>query len=83
MYKIMLVAKEGASEIDSMYKYMTTIAPDGKTVVYEAADEEILDAKVEEMLNGKFAKKDFIIVQTKDYSIDADIVKKVEVDPTP
>ena len=74
MYRIMLVAKEGASEINNLYKYLTVTNTEGKVVPYEAATLEELDVQVETMLNGEYRKKDFIIIQETIYGIEADIV---------
>ena len=73
MYRIMLVEKEGTNKYNSTYQFMTTVDSEGNKIFYEAADLTELDEKVESMLNGKYAKKDFIIVQVKDYNIDANI----------
>lgn len=73
MYKIMFVRKEGNNKLENMYQFLTVKDAYGNTVAYDAPDLPALDAKVEEMLNGAYAKKDFIIVQEKDYNIDAKI----------
>lgn len=78
MYKIMLVAKEGSNVMNTAYQFMTDKDEYGNTIIYEAKSLAELDKKVEEMLNGRYAKKDFIIVQTKDYTIDSDITKSSE-----
>ena len=75
MYRIMLVAKEGADEINNLYKYLTVTNTENKVVPYEAATLEELDAQVETMLNGEYRKKDFIIVTTTEYGVEADIVE--------
>lgn len=75
MYKIMLLAKEGKNAVDSFYQFLTTTDSLGNTIIYDASTLSELDTKVESMLNGNYAKKDFIIVTTKDYNIDADIYK--------
>lgn len=77
MYRIMIVKKEGINKLDNFYQFLTTVDEYGNTVAYEAKDLPELDAKVEEMLNGVYAKKDFIIVEVKNYNIDADIAKNV------
>ena len=74
MYRIMLVAKEGVSEINNLYKYLTVTNTEGKVVPYVAATLEELDVQVETMLNGEYRKKDFIIIQETIYGIEADIV---------
>lgn len=78
MYRIMLVAKEAASEINNLYKYLTVTNTEGKVVPYEATTLEELDTQVETMLNGEYRKKDFIIVTVTDYDIEADIVKNTD-----
>lgn len=77
MYRIMLIVKEG-SNYSSLYKYLTVTDESGKKIPYEAATLEELDQKVEEMLNGDYRKKDFIIVQEVTYGIFADIAENVE-----
>lgn len=74
MYRIMTLVKEGRDRYSSLYKFLTYEDDYGETVFYEAKDDKELDAKVEEMLNGRYAKKDFVVVQVKDYNIDVDIV---------
>ena len=75
MSRIMLVVTEGNNDYDSLYKYLTITNTEGKIVPYEASTLTELDRQVESMLNGKYAKKDFIIVQAYEYGIDADFVK--------
>ena len=54
-----------------MYKYLTTTV-DGVVTPVEIETKEQLDARIEKMLNEDgYAKKDFIVVQVVDYSIDA------------
>ena len=72
MYRIMVLVSE-KEDYGSLYKYLTITNIDGKIVPYEAATLEELDTQVENMLNGNYAKKDFIIVQATDYNIGADI----------
>ena len=74
MYRIMVVVKE-AENYGSLYKYLTVTNTENEVVPYEAATLAELDKQVEGMLNGKYAKKDFIVVQAYDYDIDADFVK--------
>ncbi len=70
MYRIMIVKSE-KDKYASLYQYLTTTV-DGVVSPAEFATKEALDAKVEEMLNtGGYAKKDFIVVQVIDYTIDA------------
>ena len=69
-YRIMTVVS-ARDNYQSLYKYMTTTI-DGETIPLELQTKEDLDAKVEKLLNEDgLAKKDFIIVQEIDYSIDA------------
>lgn len=76
MYRIMLVAKEGINEVGNLYKFLTMTDPDGQVIPYEANTLEELDAQVEKMLNGKYAKKDIMVVQTKNFEIGADLYEK-------
>jgi hypothetical protein len=69
----MLVAKEGASEINSLYKFFTVVNTEGEVVPYEAETLEDLDIQVEKMLNGDYKKKDILIVQTKGFNINSDL----------
>ena len=56
---------------ESLYKYLTTTV-DGVVTPVEIETKEQLDARIEKMLNEDgYAKKDFIVVQVVDYSIDA------------
>lgn len=75
MYYIMTVASK-RDNYESLYKFMTstTTAMDGSTVTEPLAIETKanLDTKIERMLNEEgYAKSDFIVVQTIDYTIDA------------
>ena len=74
MYRIMLVAKEGAN-YSTLYKYLTVTNTNGEVVPYEASTIEELDAQVESMLNGEYRKKDFIIVTVTDYEVVADLAE--------
>ena len=74
MYRIMIVVKEGKNELDSLYKFLTVTNTEGKVVPFEVDNRQALDAQVEAMLNGEYRKKDFIIVQVTNYSIDTDLV---------
>lgn len=69
MYRILLVAKEGKADYDSLYKYLTVTNTSGDVVPYEAATLEELDTQVELMLNGDYRKKDFIIITVTDYEV--------------
>ena len=57
MYRIMLVAKEGNSEVNHLYKFFTVTNPEGKAVPYEAETLEMLDTQIEKMINGDYKKK--------------------------
>ena len=69
MYRIMLRKKERA-DCGSLYSFMTA-EENGVTNPVEIETKEELDEKVEEMLNGGYAKTDFIVVNVIDYTIDA------------
>jgi len=73
MYRIMLVAKEGTNEVNSLFKFFTITNTEGKVVPYEADTLEDLDAQVEKMVNGDYRKKDILIVQVKNFGISADL----------
>ena len=75
MYRIMLVAKEGEKDYDSLYKYLTVTNTNGEIVPYEATTIEELDTQVESMLNGEYRKKDFIIVTVTDYEVVSDLAE--------
>lgn len=70
MYRIMEVVTEKSNN-NSLYKFKKTVDEHNNEVVLEIADKADLDAYVEGMLNGEYAKKDFIIVEILDYDIDA------------
>lgn len=72
MYRIMLT-KSKRDNFASLYQWLTdTDEESGEVRPIEFADEEALDAKVEDMLNnGGYAKSDFIVVKLIDYTIDA------------
>ena len=74
----MLVAKEGNSEINSLYKYFTISNTEGQIVPYETDTLEELDAQVEKMLNGDYKKKDLLIVQVSDFNINSDLFEEIE-----
>lgn len=69
-YRIMLV-KTKRDNYRSLYKFMTVEDEDGNVSPLEIETKEELDAKIEEMLNGDFAKSDFLVVNVIDYTIDA------------
>lgn len=72
MYRIMLI-KSKRDNFASLYQWLTdTNEESGEVRPIEFADEEALDAKVDDMLNnGGYAKSDFIVVKLIDYKIDA------------
>lgn len=75
MYRIMLI-KTKKDNYASLYNWLTEEVDDGEgnTVVapLEYETEELLDAKVESMLNDEgYAKADFIVVKLIDYTITA------------
>lgn len=82
MYRIMLVAKEGTGEVNSLYKFFTVTNTEGKVVPYEADTLEVLDAQVEKMLNGDYRKKDILIVQMKGFDISSDLFVETVPDET-
>ena len=70
MYRIM-IAQSKRSNYQSLYQYLTTNV-DGIISPVEIATKEERDKKIEKMLNEDgYAKDDFIIVETVEYSIDA------------
>lgn len=73
MYRIMLIAKEGTDEVNSLYKFFTVTNTEGKVVPYETETLEDLDVQVEKMLDGDYKKKDILIVQTKDFNVSSDL----------
>lgn len=72
MYRIMEVVTEKSNN-NSLYKFKKTVDEHNNEVVLEIADKADLDTYVEDMLNGEYAKKDFIIVEVLNYDIDAKI----------
>ena len=72
MYRIMEVVTEKSNN-NSLYKFKKTVDEHNNEVVLEIENKADLDAYVEGMLNGDYAKKDFIIVEVLDYDIDAKI----------
>jgi hypothetical protein len=82
----MLVAKEGNSEVNHLYKFFTVTNPEGKAVPYETETLEMLDTQIEKMINGDYKKKDILIVQTKGFDISSDLFVETpttEPDDTP
>lgn len=72
MFKIMVVAKEGSNNT-STYQFLKVKDADGNYVTWSAETEEELEVQVEDMLNGNYAKKDFIVVQPYDYDLETTI----------
>lgn len=75
MFRIMEVVTEKKNN-NSLYKFMKTVDEKNNEVILEIDTKEELDQKVEELLNGEYAKKDFIIVEMLDYDIDAKIYEE-------
>lgn len=66
-----MIVTSHRNNYESLYKYLTTTV-DGIVTPVEIETKEQLDARIEKMLNEDgYAKKDFIVVQVVDYSIDA------------
>jgi hypothetical protein len=66
-----MIVTSHRNNYESLYKYLTTTV-DGVVTPVEIETKEQLDARIEKMLNEDgYAKKDFIVVQVVDYSIDA------------
>lgn len=72
MYKIMVIADETANNT-STYRFYRDKDSSGKNSIWQTDDKSVLEEKVEEMLNGDYRKKDFIIVQVIDYEIETNI----------
>lgn len=71
-YRIMFVVQE-KSNLETIYKF-DTIELNGEIKYREFSTDQELDTYVEDLLNDKgYAKKDFIVVSVKDYSVEADI----------
>lgn len=70
MYRIMEVVTEKKNN-NSLYRFMKTVDEKNNEVIVEIETKEELDTFVENLLNGDYAKKDFIIVEVLDYDIDA------------
>lgn len=76
MFRIMEVKHPGMSELNSSYRFQTTVV-NGEVVPVELETEEELDEYIEDLLNNKgYSKSDFIIVTKKEYDIDTDIVEE-------
>ncbi len=69
MYRIMIVASK-KDNAKSLYQYLTSTV-NNVTAPLEFATKEALDEYVEKMLNGDYAKSDFIIVKPVEYSLTA------------
>lgn len=69
MYRIMIVVSK-KDDAKSLYQYLTSTV-DNVTAPLEFDSKEALDAYVEKMLNGNYAKSDFIIVKPVEYSLTA------------
>jgi len=74
MYKIMIVVEETANN-SSKYQFLKVKNSKGNYVVWETDDKSELENQVENMLNGDYKKKDFIIVEPVKYEIDTNINK--------
>ena len=70
MYRIMEVVTEKKNN-NSLYRFMKKIDEKNNEVIVEIETKAELDTFVENLLNGDYAKKDFIIVEVLDYDIDA------------
>ena len=75
MYKILLVDKKCDEIIENTYRWYTQINPETQQIeIYTAANLQDVDTQVEKMLNEEgYAKSDFIIVSTVDYTVFANI----------
>ena len=69
MYRIMM-AKSKKEHYQSLYQYLTATV-EGVISPVEFETKAALDVYVEKLLNGDYAKSDFIVVKVVDYSIDA------------
>ena len=72
MYKIMTIAEASANDT-STYRFYKAKDSSGKNRIWETDDKGELEEKVEEMLNGDYKKKDFIVVEVLDYEIETNI----------
>jgi len=66
-----MLVKTKRDNYRSLYQLMTVEDDEGNVSPLEIETKEELDAKIEEMLNGDFAKSDFLVVNVIDYTIDA------------
>lgn len=72
MYKIMTIAEVSANDT-STYRFYKSKDSSGRNKVWETDDKSALEEKVEELLNGDYKKKDFIVVEVLDYEIETNI----------
>ena len=81
MYRIMVVTSH-RDNYESLYKYLTTTI-DGETMPLELETKTKLDERVEKMLNDEgYSKRDFIVVNVIDYTIDAKDYSDDEEEPS-
>ena len=81
MYRIMVVTSH-RDNYESLYKYLTTTI-DGETMPLELETKAKLDERVEKMLNDEgYSKRDFIVVNVIDYTIDAKDYSDDEEEPS-
>lgn len=71
MYRIMILAEEAANN-SSTYRFFKIKTSKGYKI-YETNDKAELEQQVEDMLNGDYRKKDLLIVDMIDYTIETDI----------
>ena len=79
MYKIMTVVKSGENNT-STYQFLKVKDEDGNFKVWSADSKTDLETQVESMLNGDYAKKDFIVVEPFNYELDTDIKEGSDTD---
>lgn len=71
MYRIMVLAEESANNSSTYRFYKVKTAKGYK--IYETDDKAELEQQVEDMLNGDYRKKDLLVVNLIDYTIETDI----------
>lgn len=71
MYRIMILAEEAANN-SSTYRFFKIKTSKGYKI-YETNDKAELEQQVGDMLNGDYRKKDLLIVDMIDYTIETDI----------
>ena len=76
MYKIMTIAEQSANDT-STYRFYKAKDASGKNRIWSTDDKSELEEKVEEMLNGDYKKKDFIVVEVLEYEIETNIEDEV------